>query len=148
MRRLSVSGSGLSTHAAAKDLVVRAAAVAGDALLAVVLYGSWARGEAGPASDVDVLVVVDPARPLVRSLYDEWDRAPVRWDGRAIDPHFVHLPEAAPATGLWGEAAIDGVVLFEAGCRVSVLLAQVRRDIADGRLVRRTLHGQPYWVAA
>jgi hypothetical protein len=97
---------------------------------------------------VDVLVILDRGRPLDRGLYRDWDSAPVTWGGRAVDPHFVHLPADGRATGLWGEAAIDGVLLFEAGTRVSSTLAQVRRDIVAGRLVRRMAHGQPYWVAA
>jgi hypothetical protein len=50
-------------------------------------------------------------------------------------------------TGLWAEAALDGVVLFERGLVVSKRLAAVRRDIVAGRLVRRLAHGQPYWAA-
>jgi hypothetical protein len=49
---------------------------------------------------------------------------------------------------VWGEAAVDGVLLFERDFVLSAALASVRRDIADGRLIRRVLHGQPYWVAA
>jgi hypothetical protein len=58
----------------------------------------------------------------------------------------VHLPEAGERpTGLWAEAAIDGLVLFERGTRVSGRLAELRRAVLAGRLVRRMVHGQPYW---
>ena len=73
---------------------------------------------------------------------------PVTWDGREVDPHFVHLPKPGQATGAWGEAAVDGIVLHEREYAVSATLASVRREIAAGRLVRRIIHGQPYWVAA
>ena len=128
--------------------MARAAAVAGDALVGVIVYGSWARGRAGAGSDVDVLIVLDVTRPLTRVLYREWDARPVTWDGRPVDPHFVHLPAGGPASGVWGEAAVDGVILFESNLRLSAVLAQVRRDIVAGRLVRRLAHGQPYWVVA
>lgn len=148
VRRLTVGGAGLASQASAVEVVARAMTVGGDAVVGVIVYGSWARGSAGPGSDVDVLVVLDAARPLTRGLYREWDARPVAWEGRPVDPHFVHLPPDGQRSGLWGEAAVDGVILFESGLRLSSVLAQVRRDIVAGRLVRRVAHGQPYWVAA
>jgi predicted nucleotidyltransferase len=147
IRRLTV-GAGMASHPSAAAVAARAMAVGGDAIVGVIVYGSWARGDAGPGSDVDVLVVMDVTRPLTRGLYREWDATPVSWEGRPVDPHFVHLPADGQASGLWGEAAMDGVILFESGLRLSSVLAQVRRDIVAGRLVRRVAHGQPYWVAA
>jgi nucleotidyltransferase-like protein len=148
VRRLAVGGAGLAADPSALEVVERAAVVGGDALAGVIVYGSWARGSAGPASDVDVLIVLDATRPLTRALYREWDARPVAWDGRPVDPHFVQLPPDGPASGVWAEAAVDGVILFESGLRLSAVLGQVRRDIVAGRLVRRVAHGQPYWVAA
>ena len=148
VRRLTAGGPGLAPEGPAAALVVRAAALAGDRLVAVVVYGSWARGEAVLASDVDVLVVVEPTLALTRSLYRRWDEEPVLWQGRPVDPHFVHPPGPNVEGGLWGEVAIDGVVLFERSCRLSAHLARVRRAIADGTLVRRLVHGQPYWTEA
>lgn len=67
--------------------------------------------------------------------------------GAIADP--VTLPPAGRRVlGVWAEAAIDGVVLFERSLEVSRRLAGVRREIADGRIRRRTVHGQPYWVEA
>ncbi len=144
VRRLAAAGSGPGDGDAAA-LVSHAAAVAGDALTGVLLHGSWARGEATPTSDVDALVVVEPRVALRRALYRAWDEHPVRWRGRRVDPHFVH-PPGAGISGLWAEAAVDGQVLFDRDGRLPALLARVRRAIAEGRLVRRTVHGQPYWT--
>ena len=129
-------------------LVSRAAAVAGDALAGVLLHGSWVRGDATPASDVDALVVVDSRFRLGRALYRRWDEQPVAWRGRRVDPHFVHPAAADAFSGLWAEAAIDGLVLFDRDGRLSAALARVRRAIAEGRLARRVVHGQPYWTEA
>jgi hypothetical protein len=83
---------------------------------------------------------------LSRALYARWDERPVEWDGRPVEPHFVWLPDPAePASGLWGEVAVDGVVLFERALLVSAALVRIRRQILAGRLVRRLVHGQPYW---
>jgi HicB family/Nucleotidyltransferase domain len=127
-------------------LVQRAAEIHGAELVGVVAFGSWARAEAGPQSDVDVLVVLDAERPLTRSLYQAWDEEALAWDSHAVQTHLVHLPEAGAAGTVWAEAAIDGIVLFERDLSISRRLALVRRDIAEGRLVRRTVHGQPYWA--
>jgi predicted nucleotidyltransferase len=148
VRRLAASGPAAAAGEAAAALVTRAAALVGDALAGVVVYGSWARGDATTTSDVDALVVVEPSVALTRSLYRSWDEAPVAWQGQPVDPHFVHVPGGRVSGGVWGEAAIDGLVLFERDPRLSAYLARVRRAIAEGRLVRRLVHGQPYWTEA
>ena len=119
-------------------------------LVAVAAFGSWTRGESTTGSDVDLLIVLDPRVEVSRDLYRRWDaEAPLQWAGRPVDAHFVHLPRpGAAGPGVWGEIAVDGVVLFERDLRLSTFLVSVRRDIAAGRFVRRTVHGQPYWTVA
>jgi hypothetical protein len=98
---------------------------------------------------VDLLLVVESGLEITRALYRDWDERPLRWEDHPVEPHFVHLPEAnARITGLWAEAAVDGVVLFERGLELSRHLAQVRRRILAGEIQRRWVHGQPYWVEA
>ncbi|HRC86929.1 MAG TPA: hypothetical protein PK413_15075, partial [Thermoanaerobaculia bacterium] len=78
-----------------------------------------------------------------------WDAQPLLWNGHRVEPHFVQLPASEQLVGgVWAEAAIDGIVLFERAFEVSRRLAQVRREIARGRLRRRQVQGQPYWVVA
>lgn len=147
VRKLALPSGNPTAMTGATAVVERAAELFGDALLAIVAYGSWTRDEAVAGSDVDVLIVVDAGAPITRSLYRQWDEKPLAWDGHAVEPHIVHLrgPEEG-ASGLFAEAAIDGIVLFERGLRVSRRLAEIRRDILAGRLVRRIVHGQPYWA--
>ena len=143
-RKLAAPSS-VGTLPGAAAVVERAAELFGDDLVGVAVFGSWARGEPATTSDVDVLVVLEPTAPIRRDLYRRWDAERLAWDGREIEAHFVRLPlSEAPPTGLWAEAAIDGLVLFERGVRLSRRLAEVRRAIAAGRLVRRHAHGQPY----
>ncbi|MFN2378095.1 MAG: nucleotidyltransferase domain-containing protein [Candidatus Binatia bacterium] len=119
----------------------------GDRLLALVAYGSWARGEARRDSDVDLLVVLNPGSPITRDLYRRWDARESSIDGHEVEPHFVHpRGEDSACTGLWAEAALDGIVLFERAHDVSRSLAHVRRELVSGKLVRKTAHGQPYWA--
>lgn len=146
-RRLAAPGGNPTALRGASMVVERAAALLGERLIGVVTFGSWARGEAADTSDVDVLIVVEAGVPLARALYRAWDETPVTWEGRPVEPHFVHQPSPEGRVGsIWGEVAIDGVVLFERGVLVSDRLARVRRDILTGRLVRRIVHGQPYWA--
>ena len=147
VRRLAAFGVGMDDGDAVA-LVARAAAVARDALVGILLHGSWVRGDATPTSDVDVIVVVEPQIRLNRALYRTWDEQPVTWKDRPVDAHFVHPPGDDTFSGLWAEAAVDGLVLFDRGGQLTAALARVRRAIADGRLVRRVVHGQPYWVEA
>ena len=138
-----------ATSLPAMEAVARAAAVAGDGLLGVVLFGSMARSDAGEESDVDLLIALASGLRLHRGLYRAWDENPLRWDGHRVEPHFVHLPEPGQGwSGLWAEVAMEGLVLFDRDLQVSRWLVEVRRAIASGLLTRRRSHGQPYWVGA
>ena len=141
-----LASPGVSEGAAA-NAVTRAAAVCGEHLRGVAVFGSWARGTAPASSDVDLLVVVAPALPVTRELYRAWDAAPVWWEGRPVEPHFVRLPPAhARPSGLWAEVAIDGIVLFDPDFELARRLAAFRRRVAEGRLRLGRAHGQAYWV--
>lgn len=148
-RKLAAPGGGFDGQPGAEEAVARAARAFGDALIGVVLFGSWARGEAGEGSDVDLLMVVDDRVPLTRELYREWDASPVAWDGHEVEPAIVHLPAAGETpSGFWAEVALDGIVLFARDRSLATHLSRVRRAIAAGRIVRREAEGQVYWVEA
>lgn len=127
----------------------RAVGTFGEHLVGVVAFGSWARDELTESSDVDLLVVLDGSVAITRGLYRDWDAAPLRWDGHAVEPHFAHLPgEEARIMGLWAEVATEGIVLVERHHEVSRFLARTRRHILETPLERRWAGGQPYWVRA
>ena len=130
-------------------LTVRAVTHFGADLVGVVLYGSWAHGEATAASDIDALVVLEASTPITRALYREWDQEPLNHEGRVIEAHLVGLPnrDGAPST-VWLEAALDGLVVMDRDGRIARHLASVRRDIATGTRLRRMVHGQPYWTVS
>ena len=131
------------------DVLVRATQQFGEDLVGVLVFGSWARGDVADESDVDLLVVVDPGVDIVRSLYRVWDEAdpPLTWEGRRLEVHLVHLPASGEMpSGLWAEAALDGLVLFDRAFELARRLIAIRRRIATGAVRRRRVHGQPYWV--
>ena len=149
VRRLRAPAHPDDTSAVRSLVVDRARAVVGDRLLGAVVLGSWARGEAAADSDIDILIVIDPRVRLTREIYRAWDQAPLAFEGRAIDAHFVHpADEGTPPTAVWCEAAVDGVVWYDRDGRLTRRLAEVRRAIAEGRVVRGFAHGQPYWKGA
>lgn len=149
-RCLRAPGSDMAAVEGAVEAVERALHLVGDSLLGVLVFGSWARREADADSDVDLLLVIDDRVELDRDLYRRWDALPpILWHGRPVEPHFVHLPAPDdPPSSLWAEVAVDGIVLHDGDLSVSAHLNGVRRAIADGRLVRKTTHGQSYWVRA
>ena len=129
------------------EAVARAEEVVGGSLAGVVAFGSWARGELTDASDVDLLIVVDPGTPVRRALYRHWDESPVAWNGRPVEPRFACLPDAGePPSGFWAEIATEGVLLLERDPRLSAHLERVRDAVAKGGLQRRTAHGHGYWT--
>ena len=65
--RYDTSGSGSAIK------VCAAVSNQGDDLAGVVVYGSFARGESGDRSDVDLLVVLGTGKPITRALYRGWE---------------------------------------------------------------------------
>ena len=149
VRRLRAPSDAHGVSVVRTLVVSRARAVLGDRLEGVLVLGSWARGEAAATSDIDVLVVIDAKVALTRDLYRAWDAAPLTFEGRAIDAHFAQLPAAGTApTAVWCEAAVDGIVWYDRDGAIAIRLGEVRRAIAEGRVVRAVAHGQPYWKGA
>jgi hypothetical protein len=119
----------------------------GDNLVAVVLFGSQARGEAGPESDWDLLVIAEnlPDSPWQRQkrilalLPREWQ-------------HQINLLAYTPAewfarvTPLALDIALDGIVLYD-GTRAlfSARLSALRRQLSDLGLERQAI-GKGEWV--
>jgi len=131
------------------EAIAKAGALLGDALVGVVAFGSWVRGELAQESDVDILIVIRDEVRIDRALYHEWDTHPLFWNEHQVEPHFVHLPHTGePFSGTWAEVAVEGVVLFEHDFLVSQTLVKVRQKIVSGEIIRRQLHGQSYWVEA
>jgi len=122
-------------------------------LLGVILFGSAARGDATGHSDIDLLLVLRPDKPVTRDLYRFWDdfcrECGGTQDLSRISPHFASLPGSVrEAGGLWYEVALDGTPMWEQDHLVSRFLGSVRECMSRGKIRRRMLHGSPYWVRA
>lgn len=130
-----------------RKVLEEASRILGPELLGLILYGSRARGEANAGSDWDFLLLIDATRSLNRQLYRWWEEQSEGSLPPEIEINFTHLPESlGVATGFWSEIALDGIVIYERNFVASQYLNRVRRSMAEGRIVRRTAHGQAYWV--
>lgn len=120
----------------------------GDDLVAILLFGSRARGTAMDSSDTDLLLVFRPTVEITRQLYRKWENRPQSKSQAADDRlslHCVSLTPAPEVGGFWLEIALDGVLLWERDSRTKVLLSELRKLIAEGHFVREKTHGHGYW---
>ncbi|HEY5025451.1 MAG TPA: nucleotidyltransferase domain-containing protein [Acidimicrobiales bacterium] len=87
--------------------------------ISIVVFGSFARGEAGPESDVDVVMVHPsgvPSTPAWTEGVEEWRRAARRLTGNEVE--VVEVDERDIGTRLrsrrpvWLDIRQDGIVIF------------------------------------
>jgi predicted nucleotidyltransferase len=118
----------------------------GDNLVAAVLFGSRARGEAGPESDYDLFLLVKhlPERPVERLLF-------VR---RAIAAKFAEKISITARTpeefesgfpSLYLDLGIDGIVLYDSDNYVTRKLLRVQEIIKQAGLERKKFDHQFSW---
>lgn len=147
-------------NASLRDLAKRYAAKAhetlGDQLVSIALYGSVARDQAGPGSDIDLFVVLNEAPPGMlarRHLLD-----PVResltpdlerlWR-QGIYADFVEVirtrPEARQFHPLYLDMSQEAILLFDRDNFLENLLAKVREHLKSGGAERRVMGRFWYW---
>ncbi len=119
----------------------------GDNLIALVLFGSRARGDYRPDSDWDLLLIAEnlPASPWRRNqrLYN---LLPPEWRGH------INFLARTPAEWFNGvsslalDVALDGIVLYEMPqSQFSARLAALREQLASLGLTRHFL-GSDEWI--
>jgi hypothetical protein len=137
---------GLQTYLA--QAVERLRAALGGDLIAVVLYGSQARGDAREASDLDLLVIAQglPERWYERSIYL---RGPLR-DIRGSPPFSVLGKTPAEFEGhfpsLYLDIGLDGQILYDREGYAAGKLRRIREIINEAGLVRERSNGAMKWV--
>jgi len=120
----------------------------GDELVGLVLFGSWARGEAREDSDVDVFVVLKSLRgvearaAVYKVVSRSVGRAATLVDARA-DELFGEELELTP---LLLNILVDGIVVYDRTGKLAELAAKARRLVEAEGLVRyRTPDGKYGW---
>ena len=106
-------------------------------LLSVLLFGSAARGQMSEDSDVDLLLVVDPAprsfadrrRPLISS----WQQARQRLGLAAVQWVLVvkDKPEAAHHSPLYLDMLADGIFLYDRDGFLAAVFSAMRERMAE-----------------
>jgi predicted nucleotidyltransferase len=119
----------------------------GERLVAVVLFGSRARGDAKPESDWDLLVIAEglPERTLDRHLFLKrslrpGSRGPVSMLARTPAEFEGHLPS------IYLDVAIDGEILYDPVGYARDRLSRVRRIIARCGLYREHTPAGDLWT--
>lgn len=128
----------------------------GERLVAVALFGSVARGEAGPSSDVDLLVIAEglPARRMERYAWlEEADRAVepmirTLWQrGIPVEVSVIlRTPEEAErVTPLYLDLTEDARILYEREPFLSRILERLRERLKALGAQRKRLGAFRYW---
>jgi len=118
----------------------------GDRLIAVVLFGSRARGDADPTSDWDLLVVARdlPAKVFQRHLYLK-RLLPEEWRGQVAI--LAKTPEELDShlSALLLDIALDGRILYDTQNYMAERLAYLRSLIREQGLYRIQMGRDMAW---
>ena len=118
-----------------------------NAIIGILLYGSYARGEATSRSDIDILVVLDSSVLIKRVIYSEIDS--LSGMDQRYSVMLSHLPEPEKrASTLWLEVAQECVILSDQDHKIAKAIAFLQSLISKGKVQRKESHGQGYWVYA
>lgn len=118
----------------------------GEDLVSVVLFGSRARGEAGPESDWDLLVLARclPEKTLQRHFHLK-RMLPEAWRGRIA--LLAKMPEEFEARlpALYLDIALDGIVLHDTEGYVADRLERLRNLLKQRGLHRARVDREMAW---
>jgi len=117
----------------------------GDGLISVVLFGSVARGDDGPASDVDVFVLAQelPENPFDRQMFLR-GLLPKGLGGVSIVAKTKQEFERR-LLSLYLDIATDGIILFDTDGYMEAKLREVREIIEASGLRRVMRRGERIW---
>ena len=118
----------------------------GERLVAVVLFGSRARGDAYPESDWDLLILAEglPENPLERQLSVSRllpSKLPAAISAVAKTPREFE----AGLTSLCLDIALDGQILYDPVAYAADRLAMLRRLLAEAGLYRERTEAGDQW---
>lgn len=148
------NASGNDLFAAVRDAAV---ATYGDRLVALAIFGSWARDAATPASDLDLLVVAAPLPPSRMKRVREFQpveqatraaRAQVWPDGHGeieLAPVFKTPAELAAGSPLYLDMTLWRVVLVDRGGVLETFLDGLRGRMQALGSRRVPFKGGAFW---
>lgn len=133
-------------QAISKQAITALQKALGDRLLAVILFGSRARGEVSPDSDWDLLVIAEglPERLFERHMFlkrllPPGCRGAVSLIARTPEELEAHLPS------LFLDIAVDGKILYDPRAYAARRLATLRQLIEESGLYRQRTEAGDVW---
>jgi len=128
----------------------------GDRLISVVLFGSVARGEAGPTSDIDLLIVSDhlprsrvARRRTLDAAFSRVGPQLMTVIDQGIDTAFTEIiktpDEAAQPVLLYLDLTEDAVILYDPHGFFARVLDALRASLQKRGAKRLRLNDAPYW---
>lgn len=124
----------------------------GERLISVILYGSFARGNAGPDSDIDLLLVIDGYDWSERVSVDKADELSYRlWKlGKGyhrIQPYPLSVERARYHRPLYLDMTADAIILYDKGDFMRRVFDEIRSRLVELGAKRCELpDGSWYWV--
>jgi uncharacterized protein len=143
-------------HDLAKSYRDKAAEILGDQIVSIALYGSVARGQAGPGSDIDLFVVLEDAPPGMlarRRLLDPVRESltpelEVLWR-QGIYADFIEVfrtrAEARQFHPLYLDMSQEAILLYDRAQFLERLLARVKEHLKSGGAERIVFGRFWYW---
>jgi len=133
----SAQGSGVDHRTALEPVIASLQKELGDNLVALVLFGSQARGDHRPDSDWDILLIARqlPDKPFQRHLYLK-SILPVGWRSCVAILAKTRAEFEAHVPALYLDIALDGIILCDRDDYVRRHLARLQRLIRERRLRR------------
>ncbi len=125
--------------------------VFGELLVSLVLFGSYARREARPESDIDVLVVVEDRlsdRFEAQKLLDRvelrlyellWPRLAPRGYRPVLSPHLLTRSQASVFRPIYIDLVFDARILYDKDGFMASILGRVRRVLEEVGVERRRI---------
>lgn len=128
----------------------------GGRLVSAAVFGSLARGNATPSSDIDMLLIIEGLPKRVGERQDEisglklqFYELPEHWLLAApISPVLYTPDEAVDFHDVYLDMTRHVVVLFDSGNFLTEILAELSTRLHELKSERHELGGKPVWVLA
>lgn len=119
-----------------------------DNLEAIVIFGSYARGEITFSSDIDILIVIDRAnntyRERLREFYKNVESKIKDMPYLSVSPIILTKDEAIRFNPIYLDIAENHIVIFDKGLFRSIL-EKLKEFQQKGIIERKTKEGKVYW---
>lgn len=127
--------------------ILLARKIFGKALIGIVIFGSYARGQTRESSDIDLMIILQPGFKYSRDHLRQWDDEGLVVASHTVSAAIVYLcKNEIPQNVLWLESAIEGIILLDTDQIVQRRLFHLRELIASGLVIKKISHGQSYWI--